>query len=552
MISSRDSIHPGLRICSGSPVLSRHLILQAVLRIPLRFHAAARTASLSGFRIIAALAFCALLCPNTNAVADNTDQNLWYLIRMNGKPIGFEQLTTSKVDGSPNLIKVFRRTEMRIRRLGSDVQLQAFLWTTQTKDGQLLAFDLQRIDAAGNRIERSGALAANKRSFEVKETVAATKSQRSVRIQQTTMSPIIELWLPAAMNSTSSSTNSRDTTNRRQSFHVFFPETIDVAKVTASTLPFRQVLLPDGRQVTGARLEYSVAARPAQPTRMLIAQDNHVIRKEKSLLNRPLAWEQTSADEALEAVQSKTLDLTAQAVIPVDRLISFRDRNSPVQLKLTVRHGFLGQIPSTPFQTVTQVLSGSALIRLTSVTYPQSAQFQLRPSGLQPVALPATTLMPTADTRLQRMASRGTIGKSQQIDMCLSLEKYVGSTLTFSPFSTNLLAADTVAKQKKGDCTEHAILLATLIKIRGIPARIASGLIMTPGRPGFTGHVWVEAQVQGNWYPFDSTAPMSSRQVRIKLADSNFDEDSQNSGLSLFTPILDLAGRSSFTVESSE
>lgn len=534
-------------------------MLQATFHLPNK----CLTTTMFGLCLFAAFTCDVMLYTTPLSAADHADQSLWYVIRMDGKPIGYEQLTTSTVEGSPNLVKVFRRTEMRIRRLGSDTQMQAFLWATQTTDGQLIAFDLQRIDAAGNRIERSGVIAGNGRSFEINETVAATKSQRSIRLQQSPMSPITELWLPAAMASTIKKPTQTDnavaiqrgenngtTTNRRQHFDVFFPETSDVAKVTASILPFRQILLPDGQRVTAARLEYSVASRPAQPTRMLIAVDNHVIRKEKTLLNRPLAWDQASADSALEAVQSKTLDVTAQAVIPVDRLISFRDPNSSVQFKLTVRQGFLGQIPTTTFQTVDQISSGSAMIRLTSVVYPRS--MQSRSNGLRPVSLPPTALMPTADPMLQRMASRGTVGKKQAIDQCLSLEKHVGSTLTFSPFSTNLLPANMVAKQKKGDCTEHAILLATLMKIRGIPARIASGLILTPGRPGFTGHVWVEAQIQGNWYPFDSTSPMSSRQVRIKLADSSFDEDSQSSGLSLFTPILDLAGRSSFTVESAE
>lgn len=500
---------------------------------------------LAKFSVVVVVALRVLLCSSATASQGESDQSFWYLIRMDGKPVGYEQLTTSEVEGSPNLIKVFRRTEMRIRRLGSDIKLQAFLWTTQTGDGQLLAFDLQRIDAAGNRIERSGAIASNKRTFEIKERVSATRSQRSVRIQKTPMSPIVELWLPAAMRSTNEGLNLR-----RQNFSVFFPETGDAATITASVQPFRQMLLPNGERVTAARLQYSVASRPAQPTRMLITQSNHLIRKEKSLLNRPLTWEQTSADSALQAAQSDTLDVTAQAILPVDRLISFRTPNTPINLKLSVRQGFLGQIPSTPFQTVTQVSSASASIRLVPATYPRS--IPTRPNGLQPAPLPATALMPTTDPMLQRMALSGTVGKSQPVDACLSLEKYVGKMLTFSPFSTNLLPADVVAKQKKGDCTEHAILLATLMKVRGIPARIVSGLILTPGRPGFAGHVWVEAQIQNRWYPFDSTAPMSTRQIRIKLADSAFEEDSQSSGLSLFTPILDLAGRSSFTVEAPE
>ena len=127
------------------------------------------------------------------AATNDANQTTWYLIQMNGKPVGYEQLTTSNVNGNPNLLKVFRRTELRIRRLGSDVHLQTFLWTTQTKNGELLAFDLQQIDAAGKRIERSGAQNPNKRTFEIQERIAATKSQRSVKIQPSPMSPIVEL-----------------------------------------------------------------------------------------------------------------------------------------------------------------------------------------------------------------------------------------------------------------------------------------------------------------------------------------------------------------------
>ena len=485
-----------------------------------------------------------LLCGNTMAATNDANQTAWYLIQMNGKPVGYEQLTTSNVNGNPNLLKVFRRTELRIRRLGSDVHLQTFLWTTQTKNGELLAFDLQQIDAAGKRIERSGAQNPNKRTFEIQERIAATKSQRSVKIQPSPMSPIVELWLPAAMK-----LSQRHTNTRRQSFKVFFPETADTAMGTATVQPFRKIILPNGKQITGARLEYTVASHFGPPIRMVIASDHQVIHKEKSLMNRPLTWEQTSADTALKAAQSKTLDQTVQTIIPVDRLISFGKPRSTVSLKLTVNHGFLGQIPSTSFQTVTDRTSGSATIQLHPVVYPQPIPNRL--SEQQP-PLPATTLMPTSDPMLQRMAVQGTVGKSRPLDICLSLEKYVSSTLAFRPFSTNLLPADVVAKHKKGDCTEHAILLATLMKVRGIPARIVSGLILTAGRPGFSGHVWVEAKIQENWYPFDSMSAISSKQVRVKLADSNLNESSQNSGLSLFTPILDLAGRSSFTVKSAE
>ena len=34
-----------------------------------------------------------------------------------------------------------------------------------------------------------------------------------------------------------------------------------------------------------------------------------------------------------------------------------------------------------------------------------------------------------------------------------------------------------VARSREGDCTEHAVLLAALARARGIPARVAMGLV---------------------------------------------------------------------------
>lgn len=525
MTSSQNSISHPLNSSSGSPAFWV-------------------TGFATGITFTALLT--AILSAGTLAAAqESNSESNWYRIQIDGKPVGYQQLSISEVTGNSNLIKVFQRTEMHIRRLGANVKLQSFLWTTQTRDGRLKAFDLQRIDAAGHRMERSGALSANNRSMEVTERVAATRSMRSITLSGDVMSPIVELWLPEVMANAKATSS-----NRRQSYRVFFPESVDTASINASVQPMRQMVLPNGKRVMAGRLEYSIASRPGNPTRMLIDRDLHVIRKEQSLLNRPLVLEETTADEALNASQTESLDLNAQAIIPVDRLISFKASDDLIRLKLTVNRGFLGHIPDSTFQTVQQTSSASTLIQLAAPTYPASASS--RPTGLAPQPLPSSTMMPTDDPLLRRMANRATVGKFNPSDVCLSLENYVGSTLTFSPFSTNLLPADTVAKQRKGDCTEHAMLLATLMKIRAIPARIVSGLILTPGRPGFSGHVWVEAQIDGRWYPFDSTSPAKSRQIRIKLSHSDFHENAQSTGLSLFVPILDLAGRSSITVESPE
>ena len=64
--------------------------------------------------------------------------------------------------------------------------------------------------------------------------------------------------------------------------------------------------------------------------------------------------------------------------------------------------------------------------------------------------------------------------------------------------------------------------------------------------------MWVEALIDGQWLPFDSTAGLEGfGTTRIKLADSEM-PDTVTSGVSLFLPIMNLAGRAKVRVISAD
>jgi transglutaminase-like putative cysteine protease len=66
--------------------------------------------------------------------------------------------------------------------------------------------------------------------------------------------------------------------------------------------------------------------------------------------------------------------------------------------------------------------------------------------------------------------------------------------------------ASIVAKRREGDCSEHAMLLAALLRMTGQPARVALGLaIQSDGTKfGAFGHAWVETQQDGKWVVADA------------------------------------------------
>lgn len=50
-----------------------------------------------------------------------------------------------------------------------------------------------------------------------------------------------------------------------------------------------------------------------------------------------------------------------------------------------------------------------------------------------------------------------------------------------------------------GDCGEHAVLLAALLRASGVPARIVNGVVYMPEKNGYYYHVWVMAHDGKHW-----------------------------------------------------
>ena len=63
-----------------------------------------------------------------------------------------------------------------------------------------------------------------------------------------------------------------------------------------------------------------------------------------------------------------------------------------------------------------------------------------------------------------------------------------------------------IIKQRRGDCSEHALLFTALARASGIPAREVLGLTyLNDGLQAFGWHAWCEVAVNGQWVPVDPT-----------------------------------------------
>jgi hypothetical protein len=94
------------------------------------------------------------------------------------------------------------------------------------------------------------------------------------------------------------------------------------------------------------------------------------------------------------------------------------------------------------------------------------------------------------------------------------LESLVERTVRITSLKYGFAGVREVLDSRAGDCTEHALLLAALLRKRGVPARIAYGFLLT--ETGFVGHAWTEARAGAGWFALDPSFP-GSRPYAFKM-----------------------------------
>ncbi|WP_394835867.1 lasso peptide biosynthesis protein [Pendulispora rubella] len=94
----------------------------------------------------------------------------------------------------------------------------------------------------------------------------------------------------------------------------------------------------------------------------------------------------------------------------------------------------------------------------------------------------------------------------------VALTAFVAEFITKKNRMRGFDVASVVAKRAEGDCTEHAVLLAALLRANGIAARVICGLVLLKmAKPLAFGHAWAEAWVDGGWKPFDAAITAKHR-----------------------------------------
>jgi transglutaminase-like putative cysteine protease len=121
------------------------------------------------------------------------------------------------------------------------------------------------------------------------------------------------------------------------------------------------------------------------------------------------------------------------------------------------------------------------------------------------------------------LAGKLSAGRKDRCSIIDTCNKYVYRRLAKRNTATFSNAVETL-KAGFGDCGEHAVLLAALLRAAGIPARVILGLLYYPPKKAFVGHAWVMACNDGGQWIFCDPAfgifPASRDRVPLIIDDN--------------------------------
>lgn len=164
----------------------------------------------------------------------------------------------------------------------------------------------------------------------------------------------------------------------------------------------------------------------------------------------------------------------------------------------------------------------------------------------------ATRILDAGDEKIQALTVEALTDMPDDAsdhDKALRLRAFVERYIDSKDLSVGFATASDVARTAQGDCTEHAVLLAAMLRVAGIPSRTVTGLVYVDQFLGqsdvFGFHMWTQAwltPVPGSgdrWVDLDATLPdVAFDAAHIAIGASSMTDGAITNDLIVIAPML--------------
>jgi len=295
-----------------------------------------------------------------------------------------------------------------------------------------------------------------------------------------------------------------------------------------------------GRMIPVTVWETSISALPT-PFIEKYSVDGYVVHTEMNMGGMRMVGRSATKAEALALNDEQAPELLVSTFVEPDRPIENIFKTTRIRYRVRSRNGKAVRLPSTGAQRV-RPDGDDAVIVDVNLDQPQPATGDERRDAAY---RERSATIDSGDELVVKLAKRALHGVEDDdlITHAEILRAFVYEYISKKGLATAFAGASETARTRKGDCSEHAVLLAAMLRARNIPARVATGLLYVDEFAGekqiFGWHMWTQALIDGKWIDLDATLPTHYHAGHILTGVSSL---SENTLTAEFSSILQLMG----------
>lgn len=239
-----------------------------------------------------------------------------------------------------------------------------------------------------------------------------------------------------------------------------------------------------------------------------------VVQMQTTLFGLPLRMR--SCSEACATAPPVAAEVLLTSLVPSPRVLSVRERRRTLWYRVAADGAALAPLSRIPGQRIVRDAEGEVVVAID-------------PHGQnEPAPSPADTLpsrwLQSDDPEVRALAIRAAAGSTRPERILPRLVRAVREHIRHRSLNVGYASAAEVVRQREGDCTEHAVLLAALARALGIPARVVFGLAYAPAYADreqvFVPHAWVMAWVDGRWVGLEAAlAGFDAAHIGLAMGD---------------------------------
>ncbi|MFK7958509.1 MAG: transglutaminase family protein [Lysobacterales bacterium] len=234
--------------------------------------------------------------------------------------------------------------------------------------------------------------------------------------------------------------------------------------------------------------------------------DSYEIKKARMSM-MGLTFEAISCPESCATGEVETADIFVQALVTVPQRLSWKDRERPISYEFeAVNSDQALFFAESEEQTLTRD-GDRYIVAVTPPTLPNSPLSSPSPKDKEAFQT-ATRWLQIDAPEIHELVRQAQQDATDPLTTMQRMEQFVRDYVFDKNLSVGYASALEVARNRSGDCTEHALLLAAMGRAAGIPTRVATGLAYVEDWLGsenvFVPHAWTQAWLDGRWISFDA------------------------------------------------